>query len=221
MKNKITKTFIAQFLPSDPIIVEAGAHKGKDTIEMSNLWPHAVIHTFEPTEVYEQLVETSSAYPNIYTYNIALDSSSSNKKMYAATGKYTQLSSLHKPSEYFTKNPKFKFEEITVNTITLDEWAEQNNISQIDLLWLDAQGAELNILKGAIKILKNIRAIFVEVNTVERYENSVLYLQLKEWLLARDFVEIAKDEVILNNRFNVLFMKRAAFDNYIIARNSS
>lgn len=221
MKNKITKSFIAQFLPENPIIVEAGAHKGKDTTEMSNLWPDAVIHAFEPTEIYEQLVQNTSAYPNIHTYNIALDSISSQKKMYAAIGKYTQLSSLHKPSEYFTKNPKFKFEEITVNTITLDEWAEQNDISQIDLLWLDAQGAELSIIEGATKILQKTKVLFVEANTIERYENSVLYNELKKWLLAHNFIEIAKDEEVLNNRFNVLFMKRAAFDNYIIARNSS
>lgn len=205
MKNKITKTFIAQFLPNNPIIVEAGAHKGRDTIEMIKFWPNATIYAFEPTNIYEQLVQNTIDYHNIHTYNLALASSSMQKKMYAATGKYTQLSSLYKPSEYFTKNPKFTFEEIMVNTVTLDEWANKYNVSYIDLLWLDAQGTELEILKGASEILKNTKVLFVEANLAERYEGSVLYNNLKDWLISHNFEEIAKDEETSNNRFNVLF----------------
>lgn len=209
MKNKITKTFIAQFLPDNPVILEAGAHKGRDTIEMAKLWPNGQIHAFEPTDIYEQLVQNTEGYLNIYTYNKALDALSSQKTMYACTGKYTQLSSLHKPSEYFTKNTKFSFNEITVNTITLDEWAEQYTIPTIDMIWLDAQGAELTILQGASKSLRNTKLLFLEANIVERYEDAVLYDELKNWLLEHNFIQLAADEEIKNNRFNVLFIKKA------------
>ena len=32
-------SYIAQFLPQNPIIIEAGAHRGTDTIAMSRHWP--------------------------------------------------------------------------------------------------------------------------------------------------------------------------------------
>jgi len=207
--KKITKNFISQFLPNNPIIIEAGAHQGRNTIEMSNFWPDAIIHAFEPTEIYEQLVQNTEAYPNIYTYNQALDIVSTSKKMYACIGKYTQLSSLYKPTEYFTKNPKFAFKEITISTITLDKWAEHNKISEIDLIWLDTQGAELNILKGGPEILKKVKLLFLEANMVERYEDAPLYNELKDWLLEHNFQEHITDEEISNNRFNILFKKKA------------
>jgi len=210
MKNKITKTFIAQFLPENPIIIEAGAHKGKDTIAIANQWPHAQIHAFEPTEIYEQLAYDTYFYSNIHTYHIALDAQSSEKKMYACSGKYSRLSSLHQPSDYFTKNPKFAFNKITVKTITLDDWAHQHNITNIDLIWLDAQGAELTILKGGSQILKNTKLLFLEANIVARYQNAVLYDELKKWVLEHDFEELAIDEEVLNGRFNVLFRKRVS-----------
>jgi len=208
MKNKITKTFIAQFLPENPVIIEAGAHKGKDTLALANQWPHGQIHAFEPTEIYEQLAYNTFFYSNIHAYNIALDAQTSEKKMYSCKGKYSRLSSLHEPSDYFTQNPKFSFNEIKIKTITLNEWAQQNKITAIDLLWLDAQGAELRILNGASDILKNTKLLFLEANSVERYEKGVLYDELKKWVLKNDFEELATDEEIVNGRFNVLFIKK-------------
>lgn len=58
-----------------------------------------------------------------------------------------------------------EFEMITVGTI--DEFAEQNNIKQIDFLKLDIEGNELNALKGAEKMLKSksIKSIQFEFGT--------------------------------------------------------
>ena len=42
------KHFIAQFLPENPVILEAGAHVGTDTVEMVNLWPKCTVYAFEP-----------------------------------------------------------------------------------------------------------------------------------------------------------------------------
>jgi hypothetical protein len=54
----ISKEYIARFLPPNPIIVEAGAHSGKDTLSMCMLWPSGTIYAFEPIPaIFEQLVE--------------------------------------------------------------------------------------------------------------------------------------------------------------------
>ncbi len=50
----ISKKEMARFLPKDPIIVEAGAHVGLDTIEISRQWPKANRYAFEPVpDVFE------------------------------------------------------------------------------------------------------------------------------------------------------------------------
>ena len=47
-KGVLPKKYFLKFLPENPVILEAGAHKGKDTVEMAKLWPAGTIHAFEP-----------------------------------------------------------------------------------------------------------------------------------------------------------------------------
>src|ERR1700733_5696671 len=46
--SKKVLSMAAQYLPSNPIIVEAGAFDGKDTQLMAQFFPQGAIHTFEP-----------------------------------------------------------------------------------------------------------------------------------------------------------------------------
>jgi len=47
-KGVIPKKYFRAFLPEKPVILEAGAHKGKDTVELAKIWPKGTIHAFEP-----------------------------------------------------------------------------------------------------------------------------------------------------------------------------
>jgi len=50
---------IAKYLPVNPVIIEAGAYIGNDTLEMSKVWPKGRIYAFEPVPMlYEKLVVT-------------------------------------------------------------------------------------------------------------------------------------------------------------------
>jgi len=39
---------VAPYLPANPVIIEAGAFNGSDTIKLAKKWPQATIHAFEP-----------------------------------------------------------------------------------------------------------------------------------------------------------------------------
>jgi hypothetical protein len=47
-RDRISYNAIATFLPTDPVIVESGAHDGNTTVEMASFWPKSTIHAFEP-----------------------------------------------------------------------------------------------------------------------------------------------------------------------------
>jgi hypothetical protein len=69
----IAKRRIAKYLPVDPVIVEAGAHIGRDTVEMAHHWPRGVIHAFEPVpSVYRQLQQHTRKLANVKLYPQAL-----------------------------------------------------------------------------------------------------------------------------------------------------
>jgi FkbM family methyltransferase len=60
-------------------------------------------------------------------------------------------------------NADGKFE--TINVITLDEFAENNDLKKIDLIKIDTEGFEFNIISGAKKTIEKHRpSLFVELD---------------------------------------------------------
>ena len=122
----------------------------------------------------------------------------------------TQASSLHAPQERLQwSNIEYPY-TITVETITIDSWATQNNIAYLDLLWLDLQGHELTALQGAQQMLKKVKVVYTEVNFVHAYKNQQLYTEIDDWMLTQYFVPIAKDFADTAPRFfgNMLFIQK-------------
>jgi len=79
--------------------------------------------------------------------------------------------------------------EITVNAVTLDTWCAQNNI-QPDIIWMDAQGAELDILKGAEQTLASVKVILTEVGLIPYYHGHTLKADIDGYLASLGFREL-------------------------------
>ena len=73
-----------------------------------------------------------------------------------------------------------------VSSVTLDNYCDINNVAYIDILKMDIQGAELEALKGANKLLqkKKIKMIVAEVEFRELYKNQPLYIDVAIYLRA-------------------------------------
>ncbi len=206
--NYITKEYIAQFLPENPTILEAGAHKGKDTLALHNQWPESTIYAFEPVpELFEILKNTTAHIPSIHTYNYALSNAQGTRILYQCTGKIDAASSLFKPGDYFQEKP-VHFNPIQVPVTTIDLWATQHTITYVDFLWLDLQGGELDLLHGAETLLKTVKVIHTEVNLIERYKSIPLYPTIKNYLAQYGFRPQA--EALYKTVWgNVLFVKES------------
>lgn len=63
----------------------------------------------------------------------------------------------------FSLNILKTFKTIEVETTTIDNICFKYNINEIDVLKIDTEGSELNVLKGASKMLKNTKIILVEI----------------------------------------------------------
>lgn len=97
-----------------------------------------------------------------------------------------------------------------VKSITLDDLCKKHSIGKVDLLCMDAQGAELKILQGAECALKNVRYIITEVNYKPQYEGSCVYEEVKEFLRTFGFIIKAENGVDIVDRVfeNVLFVRK-------------
>jgi FkbM family methyltransferase len=186
-------SFVAKYLPSNPIILEAGAYDGKESCTLANHFPNGHVYSFEPvTELYSILESRAKGVPNISTYRLALGDECTNKIMYLSTEKddlehVSMSSSLFPPKEHLLySGTLFQGGEI-VKVTTINQWAHENGIPKIDMLWLDLQGYELPALKGASDLISNVSVILTELEFVEAYENQPLYKEIKAWLEDQGF----------------------------------
>ncbi|MBS0628577.1 MAG: FkbM family methyltransferase [Verrucomicrobia bacterium] len=187
--NNLVVERIKTFLSDTPVIVEAGTYDGQDTVELSKLLPEAQIYTFEPVpELFNKSAKRLESFNNIKIYNHALSDKTGKGTMYlseqkGAAGIVSMSSSLLAPKEHLIYSPDTLFKNtIEVSTTTIDNWAEENNISTIDVLKLDIQGNELNVLMASPKILSTVKAVLIEVEFVEAYEGQYLFEEIKLWM---------------------------------------
>lgn len=204
------RELIRLYLPSNPVILEAGAHFGEDTMRMKAMWPECIVHAFEPhPDNYHRLIRTTHGVRGVFCYPLALSDMIGTAKFYRCRLHEGASSLLHsapfKQAIYNDQTP------IMVQCLTLDEWARQNNVDHIDFCWLDMEGAELKMLQHASTILPTVRAIYIEVNFQEFRTGMVQYKDIKHFFATHGFKQLwmtpGKTGLPQEEQANVLFIR--------------
>ena len=138
------------------ILFDVGANTGQSTISFKNYFPHLHIHCFEPIHnTFKFLKSETSRFRNVYYHQFALGSASD--EVTINTGERNDLFSLVEPSQ------AGNVEVIKVRTI--DKVIKKLGIDKIDILKIDTEGYDLEVLKGAKKILSQGDVEFIQVET--------------------------------------------------------
>jgi FkbM family methyltransferase len=98
-------------------------------------------------------------------------------------------------SSLFVANPdypheKYQQNKITVESITLARWAEHAGVRDIDIMWIDLQGAELRAFKGMENLISRVKVIYTEVEFKEMYLNQPLFGEVDRYLCEKSFILI-------------------------------
>lgn len=187
--SKIELTEIELLVGSVDSIIEAGASDGVDTQKFIDTFPGVKIFAFEPVkEQYKLLVTKFSGLSNINIYNLALSEITGPQKINIGNSSGflggMGSSSLLTPDLHSYWFPQIKFNEVQiVDTIKLSEFILAKNIPNIDLLWLDLQGKELDILKEAeFQIIEKVKSIHLECSRINLYKNQSQYTDIKKFM---------------------------------------
>ncbi len=201
--------YLKKFLPEAPIILEAGANLGEDTKIMKSVWPNATMHVFEPVPwSFIKLTDNTQHLRNVTCYECAL-STYCGKTSFHIDIPNNGASSILPPVDF--NRSEFDPQPITVDCITLNAWAQEHHVKNIDFMWLDMEGHELYALENASDILDTVKVIYTEVDYVPVRQGSCLYSDLRTFLELQDFTEIWKDSS--HWRFgNALFVKNSLLD---------
>jgi FkbM family methyltransferase len=136
------------FKPS--VIVDVGAATGHFAIPAGSVYPGATVYAFEPSERQRILLERNMRLNRIT--NIEVEPLGLWKGAERLAFRTNGAESSFAPVSRF--QGKLPFPEL-VPVVSLDQWAEQKKISCIDLIKMDAEGAEIEILEGADRTLQN------------------------------------------------------------------
>ena len=162
------------------IIFDLGASVGNTAQEYHQLFPQATIYAFEPSNnSFTSLVNNCHHCNLIKPYQLAIADSSGYQQFFLNQASMTNslLPTAVDSDKYVDSQLIKNIGTQEVNTITLDEFCQQEKISTINLLKMDLQGGEVKALQGAINLLSNqsIDLIYTEVNFVSLYENQAYF----------------------------------------------
>lgn len=205
------------------VIFDIGACTGEDTVEYIKLFPNTSFHCFEPRN--DNVMGMRLRFEKLKVANInicecALSDYEGTTTFYISSGRPeksnmewdygNKSSSILPPSTLLNKHyPWLNFDtSIKVFTTTLERYCDKNNIRDIDFVHMDVQGAELSVLRGAGKLLKKIKLIWLEVENIELYEHQPLKRDVQLFMKKYKFIQvkdtsmgkIAGDCLFLNGR---------------------
>lgn len=187
---------VAQFLPANPVILQAGGHYGTETIRLAQRWPKGRVFALEPNpHAFEILCANIGLMPNVQLFELALGESSGVFPFYICHGStgdntaFEHASSLLRPSQAMAVH--YQGPCIDVACCTLSQWCDQNHLDHLDLMCLDLQGAELQVLKGSPQVLRDLRGLIVHTNFFPFREGTTQYSELRTFLDRNGFHLVA------------------------------
>ncbi|MEG5139054.1 MULTISPECIES: FkbM family methyltransferase [unclassified Microcoleus] len=171
--EKAEKSLVRNLVDIGNIVFDVGAHLGDYTILFGEVVGNTgKVYSFEPTsstfEKLQQRIEEEGD-PNIYLFQKAVFSENKSIEFHEFPGVYAVWNSLGKPQMKSVTNPSEYVQIVkteVVEAITLDSFCKQHNITSIDYLKLDVEGAESDALQGSVDLLdaKAIRFIQFEIS---------------------------------------------------------
>jgi FkbM family methyltransferase len=183
-------------------IIDIGSNKGQFVMLIEQLFPNKVIHSFEPLdEPLKKQKKFFSYKKNIFFYNFALGSQTGTREFFVT--KRMDCSSFLRVDTKKIENDIFKIDEKkNIQIKTLDEIIMNQNINKPILIKIDVQGFELEVLKGALELLKKVDYLLIEVSDNTIYEEQPLSIEIITFLESKNFKILKQTSKTKNNLSN-------------------
>jgi len=194
----------------NPVIVEIGAHFGEDTLRFLETFPAAHVHCFEPDPRCIRVFRRYVTDPRTTLHELALSNHEGTATFYQS---YQEHSEVSPPAKYdwidarlyqeeqlnnsgsssLKKGYHFNKEEtIQVETQRFDTWcAKEDAPQEIDLAWIDVQGAEKDVLDGMGTEIRRIRLVWIEYGEMI-YEDSMTREETVEYFDTKGFALVSQ-----------------------------
>jgi 2-O-methyltransferase len=205
LQVNLLSLFFKDNLPK--VFLEIGACEGEDSIKYLRNFPSVFLYAIEalPENTIAIHNNLSDAYKGRFqlieaavtefdgTYDLYVSSGHPEGIPKTKDWNYgNKSSSILAPTKLMNNIHKWlNFnKKIKVNGVSLETIISKLPYEFIDFVHLDVQGAELGILKGGRKILRNIRCLWVEVSEKEIYHQQAMAADIEKFMKENGFVKV-------------------------------
>jgi FkbM family methyltransferase len=213
------KTFI-NHIP-EGIVFDIGANQGFYSIMMRKMSERLQIYAFEPHPKTYQLLEKGAELHRFRSFNIGFGDEKTEAVLYDYDSRDGSThASLYRGVIENIHGGSATGHPIDIDTV--DHFTRENHIGQIDLLKIDTEGNELNVLKGATRMLQEgrihcIQFEFNELNVVSRVFLGDFLKLLPDFSFFR---LLGKGWVLLNN-YPPIYQEIFGYQNIIALHRQS
>lgn len=211
----ITKELIRECVgKEDPTILEIGCNDGSHTAWFLEIFENPQIYCFEPEpRAIRKFKSRLAGHPNISLHEIALSDRDGQAVFHQSSGyrndkqtdrmpqEWDLSGSIRQPKKHLVVHPWVEYrQQITIETSTLDTWCHEHGISDIDFIWMDVQGAEIDVFRGGSDMLKKTRFIYTEYSNKELYEGQYNLRKLLKYLEDYSVIIRYPGDVLIRNK---------------------
>lgn len=169
-----------------PICFDVGANVGQTISILKNSLMVPQIHAFEPaTDAFAKLNGIFSKDHSIKLYQVAMgmQCGEADFNLFGDSALNSLLDLTEDAENIFEGSRLIGSERVRIETI--DRFSKEAGITSIDLLKIDTQGFDLNVLRGAERMLRygSIQNVLIEINFTSLYdgqnsaEDIIVYLR--------------------------------------------
>lgn len=183
--ERITGDLIRECVGTEsPTILEIGANNGGQTLWFLEMFESPQIYCFEPDpRAIARFKQKVGVQANVHLFEMALSDRDGTITFHQSGGQrdaeaaaqmpqgWDLSGSIRPPKEHLDVHPWVTFEDsIEVETATLDSWSEAHGVDHVDFIWMDVQGAEIDVFRGGPDTLARTGHIYTEYSDRELYE---------------------------------------------------
>jgi FkbM family methyltransferase len=136
---------------SSPLVLDVGAFEGDYAmLAREILGRRATIHCFEPGQVGLPKLRERAATEDLYVHPVAVAAKSGRATLYSDPH-VAVIASLHRDAMPTFGMPATR--QDSVEATSIDDFCAQHGIVRVDLLKIDVEGTELDVLRGASRLI--------------------------------------------------------------------
>jgi FkbM family methyltransferase len=190
--EKETSQAIRRLITNNSVVIDIGANIGAHTLPMAELvGEKGKVYAIEPTnyaysKLKNNLLINGNLSKRVQADQIILVSNSGEGRV---RDLYSSWPLSVKPKDS-KRHPVHQGVLRTISgaeEMTLDDYVSMNNLTSLDLIKLDVDGNELEVLRGAKYVLKNIKPTLIMEFAPEQYDNPNDFLKVVEILVSEGY----------------------------------